>query len=57
VLLSAGVATRVASGKDRATWILAAGSVMMFGMLMLSVNAVYDPVFLTGEVEDALESP
>jgi hypothetical protein len=57
VLLAAGVATRVSSGRDRATWILAAGSVMMFGMLMLSVNAVYDPVFLSGEVEDAFDSP
>ncbi|KIG17715.1 hypothetical protein DB30_02990 [Enhygromyxa salina] len=49
VLLAAGVATRVSSGKDKATWIMAAGSVVMFGMLLLSVNAVYDPVFLVGE--------
>jgi hypothetical protein len=55
LLLSAGVATRTASGKDKATWILAAGSVWMFGMLMLSVNAVYDPVFLVEAAEDGAE--
>ena len=46
VVLAAGVATRTGSGKDKATWILAAGSVAMFGMLLLSVNALYDPVFV-----------
>ena len=50
--LSAGIATRTSSGKDKATWILAAGSVAMFGMLLLSVNAVYDPVFLDPEAAD-----
>jgi hypothetical protein len=49
VLLAAGVATRTGSGKDKATWILAAGSVAMFGMLLLSVNALYDPVFVAAE--------
>jgi hypothetical protein len=46
VTLAAGLATRTASGKDRATWILAGGSVLMFGALLLSVNALYDPVFI-----------
>jgi hypothetical protein len=44
--LSAGIATRTASGKDKATWILAAASVLVFGMLLLSVNALYVPVFV-----------
>ena len=51
--LSAGVATRVSSGSDRATWILAGGSVFLFAMLLLSVNAVYDPVFIPGSADDA----
>ncbi|PRP89888.1 hypothetical protein ENSA5_69940 [Enhygromyxa salina] len=51
VVLAAGVATRTGSGKDKATWILAAGSVAMFGMLMLSVNALYDPVFLDPDAD------
>jgi len=46
VLLAAGVATRTGSGKDKATWILAAGSVAIFAVLLLSVNALYDPVFV-----------
>jgi len=54
VVLSAGIATRTASRKDLATWILAAGSVWLFGSLLLSVNALYDPVFLSAEeLEDA----
>jgi hypothetical protein len=44
--LSAGIATRTASGKDKATWILAGASVLVFGMLLLSVNALYVPVFV-----------
>ncbi|MFV8755532.1 hypothetical protein ACNOYE_33705 [Nannocystaceae bacterium ST9] len=40
VLLAAGIATRVASGKDRATWILAGGSLLLFISLLLSVNVV-----------------
>ena len=51
--LAAGIATRTGSGKDKATWILAAGSILMFGMLLLSVNALYDPVFLLTEDADA----
>lgn len=51
VLLAAGIATRTASGKDKATWILAAGSVAMFGMLLLSVNALYDPVFIAAPAD------
>ena len=43
-VLSAGIATRVSSGKDKATWILAAGSVLVFGVLLLSVNVLYEPV-------------
>lgn len=52
VILAAGVATRTGSGKDKATWILAAGSVAMFGMLLLSVNALYDPVFIAAPPHD-----
>jgi hypothetical protein len=51
VLLAAGVATRTGSGKDKATWILAAGSVWMFGALLLSVNVLYDPVFTPPEAD------
>jgi hypothetical protein len=40
VILAAGVATRVSTGKDRATWILAAGSLLLFGSLVLSVNVL-----------------
>lgn len=40
IILSAGIATRVASGKDRATWILAAGSILLFASLLVSVNVV-----------------
>jgi hypothetical protein len=47
--LSAGIATRTASGKDKATWILAAVSVLVFAMLLLSVNALYAPVFISPE--------
>ena len=46
VVLSAGIATRTASGQNKATWILAGGSVLLFASLLLSVNALYDPVFL-----------
>jgi hypothetical protein len=49
VVLAAGVATRTGSGKDKATWILAAGSVAIFGVLLLSVNALYDPVFVVAQ--------
>ena len=49
VLLAAGLATRTSSGKDKATWILAAGSVVLFGTLLLSVNGLYDPVFTSAE--------
>ena len=49
VALSAGVATRTASRQDKATWTLAAGSVWLFGCLLLSVNALYDPVFMSPE--------
>ncbi len=44
--LSAGIATRTASGKDKATWILAATATVVFGVLLLSVNALYVPVFV-----------
>lgn len=54
--LSAGIATRTASGKDKATWILAAASVLVFGMLLLSVNALYVPVFVDAPVEDDWEN-
>jgi hypothetical protein len=46
VAMSAGIATRTASGKDKATWILALGTVLLFGVLLLSVNALYVPVFV-----------
>jgi hypothetical protein len=55
VVLAAGVATRTGSGKDKATWILAAGSVVIFGVLLLSVNALYEPVFAGGGVEEAAQ--
>jgi hypothetical protein len=45
--LSAGIATRTASGKDKATWILAGVSMLVFAMLLLSVNALYAPVFMS----------
>ena len=41
VLLAAGIATRVASGKDRATWILAAGSLLLFAALYSSVHFIH----------------
>ncbi len=40
IILAAGIATRVASGQDRATWILAGGSLLLFVSLVLSVNFV-----------------
>lgn len=40
VTMAAGIATRIASGKDRATWILAGGSLLLFVSLVLSVNVV-----------------
>jgi hypothetical protein len=49
--LSAGIATRTASGKDKATWILAGASVLVFAVLLLSVNALYAPVFVSPEAE------
>lgn len=52
VLLSAGIATRTSSGRDRATWILAAGCALVFGVLLLSVNALYDPVFADPETRE-----
>ncbi len=55
VILAAGIATRTGSGKDRATWILAAGNVVMFGVLLLSVNALYDPVFIAPEGDGQAE--
>ncbi|MCA9685995.1 MAG: hypothetical protein KC457_27730 [Myxococcales bacterium] len=56
-ILSAGAATRMSTGKDRATWILAAGSVLIFATLLLSVNVLYEPVLSespapTGEQAD-----
>lgn len=44
VLLAAGLATRMSSGKDTATWIMAAGDVLLFGALAVSVNVLYEPV-------------
>lgn len=55
-ILAAGVATRISSGKDRATWILAGGSVFLFGMLLLTINVLYDPVLANvgnDQAEDA----
>ncbi|GEM_PF-2662203 len=55
VVMAAGLATRVSSGKDRATWFLASGSTLLFGVLLVSVNALYDPV-LSGELPAADEA-
>lgn len=51
VIMAAGIATRIASGKDRATWILAAGSLLLFGSLLLSVN-VLQPAIDAAMAED-----
>ncbi len=40
VILAAGIATRLSSGKDRATWILAGGSILLFASLVVTVNVV-----------------
>jgi hypothetical protein len=38
--------------QDKATWILAAASVLLFAMLLLSVNALYSPVFMDPAVAE-----
>jgi len=53
VVLAAGIATRTGSGKPGATWILAGGSTAMFGVLLLSINALYEPVFVGAGAGDA----
>jgi uncharacterized membrane protein len=55
VILAAGIATRIATGKDRATWILAAGSLLLFGSLVLSVN-VLQPTIDAGAAADEPET-
>jgi hypothetical protein len=56
VILAAGIATRLASGKDRATWILAAGSLLLFGSLLLSVN-VLQPAIDAASADDWGDDP
>lgn len=58
VVLAAGAATRVGSGKARATWILAGGSTAMFAVLLLSINALYEPIFASsgGPAADAADA-
>lgn len=55
VALAAGIATRTASGKDKATWILAGGTVVLFLVLLVSVNALYVPVFVDAPGPEAAE--
>ena len=45
LLLAGGYATRTTMGKDRATWILAAGASVAVLSLMLTVNGVGKPLF------------
>lgn len=42
LLLAAGTATRLAMGRDRATWILAGGCLLAFSTLALTVHVLYD---------------
>ncbi|MEZ4453381.1 MAG: hypothetical protein R3B09_28210 [Nannocystaceae bacterium] len=42
LLLAAGTATRLAMGRDRATWILAGGCMLAFATLALTVHVLYD---------------
>ncbi len=44
VVLAAGIATRTATGKERATWIMAAGSLVLFAALVASYYSLYEPV-------------
>jgi hypothetical protein len=41
LLLAAGTATRLAMGRDRATWILAGGCLLAFSTLALTVQVLY----------------
>lgn len=52
VILAAGIATRIATGKDRATWILAAGSLLLFGSLLLSVNVLQPALDAASSTDD-----
>jgi hypothetical protein len=56
VILAAGIATRIASGKDRATWILAAGSLLLFGSLLLSVNVLQPALEAASPTDDEDET-
>ena len=47
-LLAAGAATRVAMGKDRATFMLTGGCLLAFLTLASSVNALYEPLLSEG---------
>ena len=44
LLLGAGAATRLTLGSDRATYLLAAGCLLAFGALALTVELLYDPL-------------
>lgn len=45
LLLAAGYATRTTMGKDRATWIFAAGATVSVLALLLTLYGVGDPLF------------
>lgn len=47
-LLAAGTATRLAMGRDRAIWFLAAGCLLAFATLVLTVDALYEPILAAG---------
>ncbi|HFE47554.1 MAG TPA: hypothetical protein ENJ18_19045 [Nannocystis exedens] len=47
-LLAAGTATRLAMGRDRAIWFLAAGCLLAFVTLSVTVRVLYEPLLATG---------
>ncbi len=47
LLLAAGAATRLTMGSDRATYLLAAGCLLAFGALVLTVEVLYEPLLAT----------
>ncbi len=51
LLLAGGYATRTALGKDRATWIFAAGATVAVAGLLATVYGVGDPLFASPPVE------
>jgi hypothetical protein len=53
LLLAGGYATRTTLGKDRATWIFAAGASVSVLALMLTMYAVGDPLFTPDPVAES----